>query len=400
MLDYHTALEQLLAEATLHRTDLIRVPLIKSRGHYLAHDLSAQHDMPQFDNSAMDGYALCLNTSDEQLRYHLIGRIAAGDTAEPFQLQSGQAVRIFTGAPIPQGCNAVIPQENTETSSDELICLKPQKINGNIRRRGEDFAVGTTILPKGLLLTPAAIGLAAGQGYAELPVHRRLRVTVFSSGNELLEPSESLHSGAIYDANRYQLITWLTALNCDVTDGGILPDDLARTTERLQQTCDSSDLIITSGGASVGEEDHLKAAITQIGTLTQWKLAIKPGKPFAWGEIGHARVMMLPGNPVATFVTFKMLVEPSLRVMMGADSEAARPTPIMARANFSASKADSRREFLRGILWYDAQGVAHVDRMSNQGSHMLSACVQANCLIEVDAGVLVEQGQMLPVHPL
>ena len=400
MLDYHTALEQLLAEATLHRTDLIRVPLIKSRGHYLAHDLSAQHDMPQFDNSAMDGYALCLNTSDEQLRYHLIGRIAAGDTAEPFQLQSGQAVRIFTGAPIPQGCNAVIPQENTETSSDELICLKPQKINGNIRRRGEDFAVGTTILPKGLLLTPAAIGLAAGQGYAELPVHRRLRVTVFSSGNELLEPAQSLHSGAIYDANRYQLMTWLTALNCDVTDGGILPDDLAHTTERLQQACDSSDLIITSGGASVGEEDHLKAAITQIGTLTQWKLAIKPGKPFAWGEIGHARVMMLPGNPVATFVTFKMLVEPSLRVMMGAHPNKAWAEPIMARANFSASKADSRREFLRGVLWHDSDGVAHVDRMSNQGSHMLSACVQANCLIEVDAGVLVEQGQMLPIHNL
>ena len=400
MLDYHTALEQLLAEATLHRTELIRVPLINSRSHYLAHDLSAQHDMPQFDNSAMDGYALCLHPSVNELNYQLTGRIAAGESAEPFQLHTGQAVRIFTGAPIPQGCNAVIAQENTKTSGEKLICLKPAQLNDNIRRRGEDFAVGTTILPKGLLLTPAAIGLAAGQGYAELPVHRCLRVTVFSSGNELLEPAQTLHSGAIYDANRYQLITWLTELNCDVTDGGILRDDLAYTSDLLQRACESSDLIITSGGASVGEEDHLKAAITQIGTLTQWKLAIKPGKPFAWGHIGHTRIMMLPGNPVATFVTFKMLVEPSLRVMMGADSEVARPTPIMARANFSASKADSRREFLRGILWHDVQGIAHVDRMSNQGSHMLSACVQANCLIEVDAGVLVEQGQMLPIHNL
>ena len=400
MLDYHTALEQLLDEAHARRTPITSAALITSHGHYLAQEIAAQHDMPQFDNSAMDGYALCLHPSSELLHYQRVGRIAAGESAEPFALQSGQAIRIFTGAPIPQGCNAVIAQENTEISGDELLCLKPVQLGENIRRRGEDFAVGTAILPQGLLLTPAAIGLAAGQGYAELPVHRRLRVTVFSSGNELLEPAQTLHSGAIYDANRYQLITWLTALNCDVTDGGILRDDLAYTSDLLQRACESSDLIITSGGASVGEEDHLKAAITQIGTLTQWKLAIKPGKPFAWGHIGHTRIMMLPGNPVAPFVTFKMLVEPSLRVMMGADSEVARPTPIMARANFSASKADSRREFLRGILWHDVQGIAHVDRMSNQGSHMLSACVQANCLIEVDAGVLVEQGQMLPIHNL
>ena len=400
MLDYHLALEQLLAEALTRRTAITERALIDSRQYYLAQAISAQHDMPQFDNSAMDGYALCLNSSDEQLRYRLIGRIAAGDTAEPFQLHTGQAVRIFTGAPIPQGCNAVIPQENTSASDDELLCLKAPKLGDNIRRRGEDFAQGTEILPQGHLLTPAAIGLAAGQGYAALPVHQRLRVTVFSSGNELLEPSQPLHSGAIYDANRYQLITWLEALNCEVRDGGILPDDLAHTAKQLLQASAHNDLIITSGGASVGEEDHLKAAISHIGTLTQWKLAIKPGKPFAWGNIGSTAVMMLPGNPVATFVTFKMLVEPSLRVMMGAHPNAALPAPIHAQANFSTQKADGRREFLRGILWHDAHGVAHVDRMSNQGSHMLSACVQANCLIEVAAGVLVEQGQLLPVHLL
>ena len=400
MLDYHTALEQLLAESLTRRTEIIQQPLIASHGHYLARDITARYDMPQFDNSAMDGYALCLNSSDEQLRYRLIGRIAAGDTAEPFQLHTGQAVRIFTGAPIPQGCNAVIPQENTESSGDELVCLKPPKINDHIRRRGEDFELNTVVLAQSHKLTSAAIGLAAGQGYAELPVHRRLRVTVFSSGNELLEPAQILHSGAIYDANRYQLITWLTALNCDVTDGGILPDDLNSTATHLLHASTNNDLIITSGGASVGEEYHLKAAIIRTGSLTQWKLAIKPGKPFAWGEIGHARVMMLPGNPVATFVTFKMLVEPSLRVMMGAHPNKALAEPIMARANFSTSKADSRREFLRGILWHDADGVAHVDRMSNQGSHMLSACAMANCLIEVAADALIEQDQLLPVHPL
>ena len=400
MLDYHTALEQLLDEAHARRTPITSAALITSHGHYLAQEIAAQHDMPQFDNSAMDGYALCLHPSSELLHYQRVGRIAAGESAEPFALQSGQAIRIFTGAPIPQGCNAVIAQENTEISGDELLCLKPVQLGENIRRRGEDFAVGTAILPQGLLLTPAAIGLAAGQGYAELPVHRRLRVTVFSSGNELLEPAQTLHSGAIYDANRYQLITWLKALNCEVSDGGILPDDLARTREQLQQVSTGSDLILTSGGASVGEEDHLKAAIADIGTLTQWKLAIKPGKPFAWGQINDTRIMMLPGNPVATFVTFKMLVEPSLRVMMGAHPTQALAEPIMAHANFSAKKADSRREFLRGILWHDANGLAHVDRLNNQGSHMLSACVQANCLIEVAAEVLVQEGQMLPVHIL
>lgn len=398
MLDYPLALEQLLAEALTRRTSVAERSLTDCLGHYLAQAISAQHDMPQFDNSAMDGYALCLNESTEQSSYRLIGRIAAGDSAEPFQLQSGQAVRIFTGAPIPNGCNAVIPQENTQTADDELICLKAPKVNDNIRRRGEDFALGTEIFPQGYLLTPAAIALAAGQGYAALPVHRPLRVTVFSSGNELLEPSQTLHSGAIYDANRYQLITWLTTLHCEVRDGGILPDDLTHTAEQLQQASIHSDLIITSGGASVGEEDYLKAAITHIGKLTQWKLTIKPGKPFAWGNIRKTAVMMLPGNPVATFVTFKMLVEPSLRVMMGAHPNQALAEPIMVRANFSAKKADGRREFLRGILWHDAQGIAHVDRMSNQGSHMLSACAQANCLIEVAAGVLVEQGQLLPVH--
>ena len=400
MLDYPLALEQLLAEALTRRTTVIERSLLDCHGHYLAQAIGAQHDMPQFDNSAMDGYALCLNPSPEQLSYRLIGRIAAGDSAEPIQLQLGQAARIFTGAPIPQGCNAVIAQENTRISDDELLCLKAPQLDDNIRRRGEDFSLGTEIVAQHHLLTPAAIGLAAGQGYATLPVHRPLRVTVFSSGNELLEPSQALRSGAIYDANRYQLITWLTALHCEVRDGGILPDDLAHTTAQLQQASNDSDLIITSGGASVGEEDHLKAAITQIGTLTQWKLAIKPGKPFAWGHIGSTAVMMLPGNPVATFVTFKMLVEPSLRVMMGAYPNAALPAPIMARANFNAKKADGRREFLRGILWHDAQGVAHVDRLSNQGSHMLSACVQANGLIEVAAGILVEQGQLLPVHLL
>jgi molybdopterin molybdotransferase len=201
-----------------------------------------------------------------------------------------------------------------------------------------------------------------------------------------------------YDANRYQLLAWLNGLNCEVIDGGILPDDLAQTAEQLRRAAEHSELIITSGGASVGEADHLKSAVSAVGELTQWKLSIKPGKPFAWGHIGKAQVMMLPGNPVATFVTFKMLVEPVIRMSMGAAVDDARAAVLYARANFATFKIESRREFLRGVLWFDAQGVAHVDRLTNQGSHMLSACVEANCLIEIEPDAVIQQNALVAVH--
>jgi molybdopterin molybdotransferase len=363
----------------------------------LAQDIHAQYDAPQFTNSAMDGYALHLHADAAVLGYEIVARIAAGDDVA-IELKQGQAARIFTGAPIPVGCNAVIAQEFATALDGRLHCTVRPKLNEHIRVQGEDFAVSKMLLHKGAHLTPHAIGLLASQGYGFLPVHQRLRVTVFSTGNELLEPTEPMRAGTIYDANRYQLLAWLNGLNCEVIDGGILPDDLAQTAEQLRRAAEHSELIITSGGASVGEADHLKSAVSAVGELTQWKLSIKPGKPFAWGHIGKAQVMMLPGNPVATFVTFKMLVEPVIRMSMGAAVVDARAAVLYARANFATFKIESRREFLRGVLWFDAQGVAHVDRLTNQGSHMLSACVEANCLIEIEPDAVIQQNALVAVH--
>ena len=396
MLDFHQARAELCAQA--RTTSIQTEPIVQCAQRYLAQDIRAQYDAPLFTNSAMDGYALHLSPEDEVQNYDIVARIAAGEDARAVALKQGQASRIFTGAPIPQGCNAVVAQEQVAVVGRQLRCTKVPKLNEHIRVQGEDFAVGKILLSKGQRLTPQAIGLLASQGYAELPVHQRLRVTVFSTGNELLEPASPMRAGAIYDANRYQLLSWLQQLNCEVTDGGILADDLVQTTEQLRHASRNSELIITSGGASVGEEDHLKSAISAVGELTSWKLAIKPGKPFAWGHIGQAQVMMLPGNPVATFVTFKMLVEPVIRMNMGAMIEDARVAIIYARVNFSTAKAESRREFLRGVLWFDGQGLAHVDKLDNQGSHMLSACVQANCLIEVAPDVVVKKNALVAVH--
>ncbi len=396
MLDFYQARAQLYQQA---RTTAIQAkPILQCAQRHLAQNIYAQYNAPSFTNSAMDGYALHLNTQDVVQPYQIIARIAAGETAHAIELQAGQAARIFTGAPIPIGCNAVVAQEDATLIDGQLHCTRTPKSNQHIRIQGEDFSGGALLIPQGVLLTPQAIGLLASQGYGHVPVHQRLRVTVFSTGNELLEPSEPMRSGAIFDANRYQLLSWLHALNCAITDGGILADDLIQTTAQLRTAAEHSDLIITSGGASVGEEDHLKSAICAAGELTHWKLAIKPGKPFAWGRIGEAQIMMLPGNPVATFVTFKMLVEPVIRLSMGARIEDASAAMIYAHANFSTTKMESRREFLRGVLRFDAQGVAHVDRLLNQGSHMLSACVQANCLIEIAPDVVVEQNALVAVH--
>ena len=396
MLDFYQARAELCAQA--RPTTIQTESIVQCAQRYLAQDIHAQYDAPLFTNSAIDGYALHLRPEGEAHNYDIIARIAAGENAHAVELKVGQASRIFTGAPIPQGCDTVIAQEHANIIDQQLCFATLPKPDQNIRVQAEDFAAGSILLSKGQLLSPQAIGLLASQGYAELPVHQRLRVTVFSTGNELLEPTSPMRAGAIYDANRYQLLAWLQGLNCEVIDGGILADDLAQTTAQLHRASQNSELIITSGGASVGEEDHLKSAISAIGELTSWKLAIKPGKPFAWGHIGQTQVMMLPGNPVATFVTFKMLVEPVICMNMGATIETAQAPVLSAQAHFSTTKAESRREFLRGVLWFDTEGLAHVDKLANQGSHMLSACVQANCLIEIAPNALVEPNALVTVH--
>ena len=395
MLDYHDALRQLLASLQ-PISDTISVPLARASGHVLAADLPALHDTPQFDNSAMDGYALA-DPGATGTRFTLAGRIAAGENVA-LTLQAGQAARIFTGAPVPAGTTAVVAQEDVQTESDAIVLARAARAGSHIRYRAEEYAAGGVLLPQGTLLDPAAVALAASQGHATLPVLRPLRVAVFSSGNELREPGSTLVPGQIYDANRYQILAWLAGMPVEVVLSECLPDNAAVTRERLQAASQQADVILTSGGVSVGEEDHIRAVLAEIGRLDVWKLSIKPGKPFAWGQAGQAHVFMLPGNPVATFVTFFMLVAPALRKLQGRPQP--EPLALQAVAGFERTKREPRREFLRAVAQAGPDGRWHVNALQGQGSAMLSTCVQANVLAEITPDMPVAVGDPVTIYPL
>ncbi len=402
LLDYHFALNSLL-ETHQPLEGEEEVALARLGGRVLARDILVQHDVPAFDNSAMDGYAISGNECDS---WQVVQRIAAGDQAE-LALLPGQAARIFTGAPIPAGTTAVLIQENVTLDAERKVITHtvsageaPNVKDGqNIRRQAEELRRGEPLLARGQRITPAAIGLLSIQGYAHAPCVPQPRVTVFSSGNELVPPGQPLPPGKIYDSNRQMLSALLQAEGFIVIDGGILPDSLEPTRQALEKAAAESDAILCSGGVSVGEEDHLKNALQQVGELTQWRLAIKPGKPITWGRIGACRVFMLPGNPVSSLVTFRQLALPALQRMAGLSAEQARPWKLMARAGFSRSKVDSRREFLRVVLENSADGF-RVKPMAMQGSNMLSGAVFATALAEIPPGTKIEEGIELAVYPL
>ena len=397
MLDYHEALTQLL-DALPGPVGGHDLPLAQCVGRVLANSVVACQDTPLFDNSAMDGYAVA-DTSGHLTTFTVVDRIAAGDAASS-PLREGEAARIFTGAPVPAGATAVVPQEQTQRDGTLVHMEQAPRAGSNIRRRAEEYAAGAVLLAPGTVLDAAAIALAASQGHACLSVTRPLRVMVFSSGNELRQPGETLAAGQIWDANRYQLLAWLAGLSVEVIDGGILPDEASVTRMRLQEAVEQADVVLTSGGVSVGEEDHVRAALEAIGHLEVWKLAIKPGKPFAWGTAGRAHVFMLPGNPVATFVTFHQMVAPALRRLQGQPASAVRPASFQAVSSFARSKREPRREFLRAVMTPCEDGRWAVRALQGQGSAMLSACVEANALVEVPPDTPVREGDLLTVYPL
>lgn len=397
MLDYYEALHSLLAEL-FHNTIIEQRELLAATGCVLAEEVNVKYDAPLFDNSAMDGYALGGDVGSCQ-QWDIIDRIAAGDSSDNTLLTTGQAVRIFTGAPVPKGTTAVVLQEESCVKEGVLFVNKPIKQGQNIRFQGEELAKGAPLLPRQQRLTPAMIGLLASQGYTSVNVFKPLKVCVFSTGNELLEPDQLLTAGKIYDANRYLLISWLSPSTYQITDGGILPDNQEKTEQALYNASLKFDVIITSGGVSVGEEDHVRMAIERLGKLVFWKLAIKPGKPFAWGEVGHAKVFMLPGNPVSSLVTFQQLVVPALKVLAGNSVKEALPPVLMAQAEFSVSKLQSRREFLRVCLATDHTGFK-VKLLANQGSAMLSTCVKAEALAEIPPETIVKMGDLVKIYLL
>jgi molybdopterin molybdotransferase len=377
----------------------------------LAQDLVSALQVPPQDNSSMDGYALrAADVTAPGVVLPVSQRIAAGHAAEP--LRPGTCARIFTGAPMPEGADSVVMQEDTQEVGGNIhgVHINTLPKPGQwVRRAGEDVTLGSVVLCRGQRLTPAALGLAASLGLAQVPVVARPRVALFSTGDELVMPGEvapqDMPPGAIYNSNRFFLRALLQRMGCEVSDLGIVPDRREATVAALKTAADHHDLILTSGGVSVGEEDHIKPAVQQLGCLNLWQIAMKPGKPFAYGTVGRdagagalaaqpCHFIGLPGNPVSSFVTFLLLVRPFLLRLQGAlpDTAAALPRPVLLPAHFDLPRADKRREFLR--VRRNAQG--GLDLFPNQSSGVLTSAVWGDGLVDNPAGRTVAHGDLLP----
>ena len=365
-------------------------------GRILATAQIADMDVPPHDNSAMDGYAVRHEDVQATNRLKVTQRIPAGSNGS--RLLPGTAARIFTGAPIPPDCDAVVMQEEVEVDGEQISLQKAVHVGQNIRRRGEDIARGSEILPAGHCLAPQDLGLLASIGIAEVTVKRQLRVAVFFTGDELVMPGQPLAAGQIYNSNRFMLRGLLEKLGCQIADLGNVPDQLDATRATLRQAAAENDLIITCGGVSVGEEDHVKAAVEAEGRLDAWKIAIKPGKPLAFGHIGKVPFIGLPGNPVSAFVTFLLFARPFILRQQG--QQQVNSTPCLARANFNWPKPDKRQEYLRARLSLGADGQSEATLFPQQGSGVLTSCSWASGLVEVAPGQIIKQGDWVRYYPL
>lgn len=391
LLPMEAALERLLALADAAPVEQIEsVALAEADGRVLAEPLIAALDLPPWANSAMDGYALCLADWNGQA-LPVSQRIQAGSA--PAALQPGSCARIFTGAPLPQGADTVEMQENVDLDdAGRAVFRETLRVGQNVRAQGQETRRGECVLPAGTRLGPVELGLAASLGVAQLPVRRRLRVAVLSTGDELVEPGQALGPGQIYNSNRRLLIAWLQRLGCAVTDAGILPDDLPRTRAALG-ALGEVDLILSTGGVSVGEADFLGLALREAGELALWKLAIKPGKPLTFGHYQGVPVIGLPGNPASTLVTFGLLARPYMLRRLGV--QRVEPLGFPLPAGFTWSKPGMRREYLRARLEH-----GRVVPYANQSSGVLRSAAWAEGLAEVMEGSTLAEGDMLRFIPL
>jgi molybdopterin molybdotransferase len=395
------ALQQLLVSVQ-PLPDVEQVATLDGDGRVLAHGIVSPLHVPPQDNSAMDGYAVCCEevhgALDGQGGLSVSQRIAAGSSGTA--LEPRTVARIFTGAPLPNGADAVVMQEDCEPLPDKDATGRPQiRVNSIpvpgqwIRRAGEDVALGDMVLQAGVRMGPAELGLAASIGLGTLMVVRRPRVALFSTGDELVMPGtvapQDMKPGAIYNSNRFFLSALLRRLGCEVTDLGIVPDQLDATVQVLRDAADQHDVILTSGGVSVGEEDHIKPAVQSLGTLDLWQIAIKPGKPFAHGRIGAAHFLGLPGNPVSSLVTFMVLVRPFLLRLQGVADVAMKT--VAARADFDWPKADKRQEFLR--VRRNKNG--GLDLFPNQSSAVLTSAVWGDGLVDNPAKNAIAVGDIV-----
>jgi molybdopterin molybdotransferase len=359
------------------------VALFAAEGRVLAEPVVAPLDLPVFDNSAVDGYALRWRDLAEKgpTTLRIAGRVAAGHALD-ITVPAHSALRIFTGAPVPDGFDTIVMQENCSLLDDGKVVVPPGLAKGaNLRPRGEDIAAGNPALAAGRRLMPEDIGLLAAFGLTKVTVRRRLKAAVFSTGDEIVSPGMPLHPAQVYDANRFILHALLRRLGVDVQDLGILPDRRARVAAALTEAADAYDLVVTSGGVSMGEEDHVRAAIEEQGALAFWKLAIKPGRPVAMGILRGTPFVGLPGNPVAVFICFAALVRPLVAALNGANAEPWQRQKV--RSDFAYTKKPGRREFLRVLLRRDAKGETFAEKYTVQGSGALTSLTMTQGLVEL-----------------
>src|SRR5260221_4499851 len=387
LLSVDAALEQLLSSARpMHEIE--EVPTLEATGRVLALPKRSTMDVPPLDNSAMDGYAV---RSSDGLKLKIGQKIMAGSVGKP--LDPGTAARIFTGAPIPPGADAVVMQEHCAVEGNQVVLKKKPKPGDWIRLAASDIRKGGEILTAGKRLLPQDTGLAASVGIRTVPVYRRVRLGLFFTGDELVMPGELLAPGRIYNSNRFTLRGLAETFGCELHDYGIVPDSLAATREVLRRAADACDVVVTSGGVSVGEADYVKPAVEAEGKLLMWRIAMKPGRPLAFGSIGNSFFICLPRNPVSSFVTFLIFVRPFLLRTQGVTL--VEPRAIQARADFDWAEPDARREFLR-VKW-NAQG--GLDLYPTQDSAVLTSTAWADGLLDNPAGHAIRKGDSVRFLP-
>ncbi len=395
-LSVEEASAQLLAAAqVIEGTECL--PTTECLGRVLAEPVISPVDLPGWDNSAMDGYAL--RAADLQAGggwLPVSQRIAAGHCGDA--LAPGTAARIFTGAPLPEGADTVVVQEVCEPEGDGVRVKAEMTAGANIRRRGEELRIGTCVLEAGTRLAPQHLGLAAGVGAAQLRVYRRLRVAMLASGDELAMPGEPLGPGQIYNSNRFLFRAFLQALGCEVIDLGIIEDDRNATLAALGTGAELADLVLASGGVSVGDEDHVRPAVEQLGSLDLWRVAMKPGKPLAFGRIGDTPFIGSPGNPVSLFVTFCLFARPFIARMQGVGN-AGPPSPLRLPAGFELSRPVKRRDYQRARLEIDAAGTAAIQRFHSSSSAALSSLTWANGLVVIPPEITIAAGDLVDFLP-
>ncbi len=391
LLSVDEALDVLLAGAR-PVADVEEIPTLEATDWVLARAQQSTMDVPPMDNSAMDGYALRLadvRAPDTKLR--VAQRIAAGAVGK--SLEPGTAARIFTGAPVPPGADAIVMQEFCAADGEHVVVKKVPQPGEWVRRKGSDIKAGAEILAAGIRLRPQDTGLAASVGIRTLSVRRRVRLGLFFTGDELVMPGDPLPPGRIYNSNRFTLNGLAKIFGCDVRDFGIVPDSLAATRDVLRRAAAESDIIVTSGGVSVGEEDHVRPAVEAEGSLLMWKIAMKPGRPLAFGRVGEAAFIGLPGNPVSSFVTFLLFVRPFLLKTQGIANVA--PRSIEARADFDWAKPDPRREFLR-VKWNASGGL---ELYPTQDSAVLTSTAWADGLVDNAPNQAIHKGDRVRFLP-